>query len=344
MKPGPLAQIAACSLLLLGTHAFAAEPAYLDDRSSPEALVRSLYNAVNRKEYARAYSYFATPPAETPDAYAKGYETTENVDVLTGAASEEGAAGSIFYSLPVAIQAQEAGGEERVFAGCYTFRFVQPGVQTTPYTPLMIESGTLQPADAPLADALPESCGEGAPVPGDALLQRAQRLFDTVYDGVCAGDLGTEEEPESHMIRFNYDYDPPDAPQREVRLFRFLCDRAAYNETHVYLLAGENDEILPLRFAVPDLDIRYEDGDSEKRVEEMRIIGFVTEDQLVNSDFDPETLTLTTREKWRGVGDASSSGQWIFRLGAFSLVRYDVDASYDGEINPETVLDYATGP
>jgi len=343
MKPRLLLQIA--GLVLLAVQARAAEPTYLDDRSSPEALVQSLYNAINRREYARAYSYFGTPPAKDLDAYAKGYETTESVDVVTGAASEEGAAGSIYYSLPVAILAHEASGEEKVFAGCYEFRFVQPSVQTTPYMPLQIESGKLKPSDSPLAEALPASCGEGATQASDAALQRAERLFNTVYGSICdreGSDEGTETE--SHVIHFNYDYDSPGTEPHEARLFRFFCDRGAYNEVHVYLLADEDGQIKPISFATPDLDIRYENDDTEERVEEMRIIGFKTEDQLINSEFDPETLTLTTQEKWRGVGDASSSGHWIFRGGAFSLVRYDVDASYDGKINPETVLDYATGP
>src|SRR5690606_23711752 len=107
-------------------------------------LIRSLYNAVNRKEYARAYSYFGTPPAPSVEAYAKGYEDTESVEVVTGTATADGAAGSIFYSLPVAIRARNTDGEERTFAGCYTFRFVQPSVQTTPYKPLLIESGKLE--------------------------------------------------------------------------------------------------------------------------------------------------------------------------------------------------------
>ncbi|TIV72916.1 MAG: DUF1176 domain-containing protein, partial [Mesorhizobium sp.] len=49
-------------------------------------------------------------------------------------------------------------------------------------------------------------------------------------------------------------------------------------------------------------------------------------------------------DKWRGVGDASSSGTYLFRNGDFSLVQYDVDASYDGEINPQTIIDYNTAP
>jgi hypothetical protein len=32
----------------------APEPDYLDDRSTPEAVVNSYYDAINRKEYARA--------------------------------------------------------------------------------------------------------------------------------------------------------------------------------------------------------------------------------------------------------------------------------------------------
>jgi hypothetical protein len=47
---------------------------------------------------------------------------------------------------------------------------------------------------------------------------------------------------------------------------------------------------------------------------------------------------------WRGLGDASDSGTWLFRNGDFALVRYEVDASHDGEINPDTVLDYETPP
>ena len=42
--------------------------------------------------------------------------------------------------------------------------------------------------------------------------------------------------------------------------------------------------------------------------------------------------------------DASSTGTYLFRGGAFVLVQYDVDASYDGKANPETVLDYNTAP
>jgi hypothetical protein len=99
-----------------------------------------------------------------------------------------------------------------------------------------------------------------------------------------------------------------------------------------------------LQFASPELDIRYENDNSEGKVESVTIIGYRTDDQLVNSGYDPASKTLTSFSKWRGVGDASSTGTYIFRDGTFTLVKYDVDASYDGEINEETVLDFNTGP
>ena len=71
---------------------------YLDDRSTPESLVRSLYNAINRQEYARAYTYFDPPPAADFDAYVAGFENTERVDLALGEPFEEGAAGSTFWN------------------------------------------------------------------------------------------------------------------------------------------------------------------------------------------------------------------------------------------------------
>ena len=44
---------------------------YQDDRSSPESLIRSLYNAINHHEYARAWSYYGEAPATDFTTYAK---------------------------------------------------------------------------------------------------------------------------------------------------------------------------------------------------------------------------------------------------------------------------------
>jgi hypothetical protein len=195
---------------------------------------------------------------------------------------------------------------------------------------------------------VPASCGDGPPPPKkDEALEQAQKAFLATYGNQC--DKQTPEgkpiaEPDAYSIHYKDKDAGADDPERETRLFRFFCSMAAYNESAVYYIYDEVAGVRQLQFAAPELDIRYENNNSEGKVEGIHIIGFQTDDQLVNSDYDDKTKTITSMNKWRGVGDASSAGTYLFRNGNFSLVQYDVDASYDGEINPETILDYNTPP
>lgn len=331
--------LAACALS--AGISFAQEEPYLDDRSSPQALVKSLYNAINRKEYARAYGYFSNPPAPTLDEYAKGYADTEGVTLVIGTPGVEGAAGSTFYSLPVAISA--TGANEQVFAGCYTLRLANPQIQGDPYKPLSIEKGALAPVSGPIETALPTSCPDAPALPAqNATLERAKAKFMASRLDSCQIEEGND--PEVWDIEFHYTYDSQDEPARKFTLMRFYCARGAYNEVHVYYLADDTGELNELHFAQPELDIRYENDDHEGKVESVNVIGFTSADRLVNSEFDPDTKTISSWAKWRGVGDASSVGKWIFRNGTFTLVRFEVDASYDGEIEHQTVVDYDSGP
>ena len=70
----------------------------------------------------------------------------------------EGAAGSIYATVPVAIAATSADGTVRVFAGCYLTRQIQPAIQEPPFRPLRIERARLNPADGPPDEALPAGC------------------------------------------------------------------------------------------------------------------------------------------------------------------------------------------
>ncbi len=136
--------------------ALAAQPAYLDDRSTAASLVRSYYNAINRQEYARAYTYFGDSAAPQPyPAFAAGYAGTASVAVVTGDATSDGAAGSIYYTLPVAIDAVSTAGTHKQFAGCYTTRLIQPTNQDPPVTPMFIYQARLSPAHGPIAGLLP---------------------------------------------------------------------------------------------------------------------------------------------------------------------------------------------
>ena len=134
-----LAVLLAC---MAGGFAHASD-SYSDNRSSAVDLVRSLYNAVNHHEYARAYDYFASPPAKDFAAFQAGYDHTTRVDVITGAVTGDGAAGSTYFTVPTAIKATDDKGGSKVFVGCYTVRAVNGAVQEPPFRPLQIYKGEL---------------------------------------------------------------------------------------------------------------------------------------------------------------------------------------------------------
>src|SRR5688572_13904829 len=102
---------------------------YRDDRSSAVSVLESYVNALNRKEYARAYSYWEENGEVEPfEDFQAGCAETEAVTLETGALSGEGAAGNLFYTLPVTLHATRSDGNTQTFVGCYTLHVSQPAV------------------------------------------------------------------------------------------------------------------------------------------------------------------------------------------------------------------------
>ena len=136
-----------------------AEP-YLDDRSTPEALVQSFYNAIGQQQYARAWGYFT--PGRTPGdfaAWAAGYGETVSVAVRFGPTAPDPGAGQITWALPVAIAALGRDGATTVYAGCYRIHLANPAIQTDPpFQPMSIDGASLQRSSRPVDAALPGGC------------------------------------------------------------------------------------------------------------------------------------------------------------------------------------------
>jgi hypothetical protein len=135
---------------------------YIDNRSGPVEVLQSLFNAVNRKEYLRAYSYWETS-AELPPfpEFEAGYENTESVQLVTGEVSSDAGAGQLYYTVPVTLQAQTTDGSLQTFVGCYTLHLSQPGIQgAPPFQPLSIRSGEVEQvvAEADTAALMAEAC------------------------------------------------------------------------------------------------------------------------------------------------------------------------------------------
>lgn len=133
---------------------------YLDDRSGPVEVLSSLFNAVNRKEYARAYGYWESPEAPF-DAFQKGYAETESVAMTTGQVTGDAGAGQRYYSVPVVLKVQTTGGAAQTFAGCYTLHLANPQMQAAlPFRPLAVQSAKVKQVEngADPAGLLAEGC------------------------------------------------------------------------------------------------------------------------------------------------------------------------------------------
>ena len=152
----------AAPLLLLAAASAAAQsgPDYLDDRSDGPALVRSYYNAIDRREYARAYAYFGdAPPVPTYGAFAGGYADTLRTELRLGPDQPDADMGGVTHFVGVVLRATRADGSEQVFSGCYQVR--QPAWwKTDPpvFAPLHIGEAKLAPAKESFDRAVIPSC------------------------------------------------------------------------------------------------------------------------------------------------------------------------------------------
>jgi len=177
----------------------------------------------------------------------------------------------------------------------------------------------------------------------EASLEKQARKLHKLAGGDACETSGYVPENDYESWTFSYlpSWSSGDESDRaEVTLVRLFCFAGAYKESHAYYLLRDFDGLQPLGFAEPAFDVKYENNDYNGAVEAITVVGMASRNLLVNSYFDPETLTIESFSKWRGLGDASSAGTWIFRDGAFSLVHFAVDASYDGEMDGQVLVDY----
>lgn len=172
----------------------------------------------------------------------------------------------------------------------------------------------------------------------DAADSDAYTLFQQAFTQLCALDVDTAAAdyypPESWELSWETEYS--DEPETAT-LYKFFCGAGAYNVNHVYYIEREYDGAVPLSFATPAFDVVYENDDFEGAVLDIPVSGYTSEFLLTNSEFDPETATITSHSLWRGIGDAYSTGTWVFDEGQFILKHYTVDAQYDGEANAKTI-------
>jgi|SRR5215510_4112253 len=126
-----------------------------DDRSDPVATLSSYYNAINLRDFRRAYRYWESNPSSY-EQFERGFADTDRVRFLIEPPPRiEGAAGSSFAEIPTIIIATTRSGNERVFAGCYTLR--KSNVRDTGWRIYRAEVSQV-PSTARVSRLLAQSC------------------------------------------------------------------------------------------------------------------------------------------------------------------------------------------
>ncbi|NGP17639.1 DUF1176 domain-containing protein [Devosia aurantiaca] len=176
-----------------------------------------------------------------------------------------------------------------------------------------------------------------------SLLKQAEKLHALAAGQWCDGGwTGWDKEradPEQWTFSYAPSYDSENV--QDITVIRLFCFAGAYNITHAYYWHREYEGLMPLSLAEPTFKATYADDDGlDGTLLDLKVTGMSASHVLTNSSFDPDTLTISSDAPWRGLGDASSQGTWMFVDGDFTLKRFDIDASYDGEINPQNVVDY----
>ncbi len=181
----------------------------------------------------------------------------------------------------------------------------------------------------------------GSEPPDTGLVERLFVLGFTEMCGAAIDGAFGGSVPETFDLSYRTEYDEAGTPDRKYRLYRFNCSGGAYNFSSVFYGWSEDDGLAAISFAVPSLDVKYAEGDTEGvTVTAVNVVGFEARTQLSNASFDVASQSIGAGAYWRGIGDASDEGVWRFREGRFVLERYDVDASYNGEVDPQRVVDY----
>ena len=160
-----------------------------DMTDSPEHLIGSYVNAINRQEYARAYSYWANPPQSLQDFTAGFADTRSVLAMVRPPMKEEGTAGTTFTIVPTLLLAIHTDGTRHAYHACYTLSHVAPGAAGHP-TPWEIWEATA--VEAPNAGGWPFllACPRADQLPGDFSGEREtpERLLASYIDAINRHD------------------------------------------------------------------------------------------------------------------------------------------------------------
>ena len=123
LRPAEASGASGWEIAVAGVAEGAAAPLPPVDVADPTTLLRSYFDAINRREFARAYSYWNHLGQSSQQSFAQfeqGFATTKQVKVDLGTPQENAGAGNVWADVPVTIVATQDDGSTRVDTATYT--------------------------------------------------------------------------------------------------------------------------------------------------------------------------------------------------------------------------------
>lgn len=130
-----------------------------------------------------------------------------------------------------------------------------------------------------------------------------------------------------------------DTAARQALLVEFACRSGAYNHSAVYVMSDQHGRVTEVFFPSPQIEVRHAEGSEQRVVEDIVIVATPELREVVNPRYDAVSRSIFERNKWRGLGDAYTTTQWGYKQGRFHIMRFAVDASFDGQDNPRTLIE-----
>lgn len=130
---------------------------------NPANILDSYYDAINNKQFRRAYGYWKNPKQNYTE-FVRGYNNTRSVRLIINPdIPAEGGAGSLYKSVPTVLISTMKNNSRQIFYGCYTLRKINLRPPDIPKEDVWhIESGDLKsaPANSDTTQLLKKGCGD----------------------------------------------------------------------------------------------------------------------------------------------------------------------------------------
>lgn len=265
-------------------------PVVYTNQTTPPDLLASYYNAINRQEYGRAYTYWNVAPfGQTETQFANGFADTRNVQVAIGLPYlYEGAAGSQYASLPTFLQATHSNSAPTYFIGCFVTRRTTPGISDDPQAALWhIQEATFAPTTDLNPAQLQTACKDT--LPADFVydnVSEAALLLGSYYDAINRQD---------YSRAYNYWRTPPQGSSFEA--FRDGFAQTTAVQVVVKLPLAEEGAAGTIYATLPTLLIANENGRSQTYVgyfvaQRSNVEPASMDWSLSSADIVPATLNL----------------------------------------------------